>query len=196
MITPKKGRTGTLLAAVVLIAALWPGTARAQAQQTPQDKPQAQEKSRMRDMARDLFNISPEQEKQIQALREARLKDGQTFREQMTKMRGEMRDLMKDPKANAAKIDGLIDGLSKLRADRQKAAFRTRGEWEKIFTPEQLEKMKTYRESFRGRFGMSGRGRLGLGRPWMGRFTGPRARGWRMRAAAWRWRHPFFWRGW
>jgi Spy/CpxP family protein refolding chaperone len=202
---PNTIRIETVLAAVALVAALWPFQAGAQAQQAPQDKPQVQEKAHpRRDMVRDLLAISPEQEKKIQEFRQGRQKDGQAFRDEMTKMRGEMRDLMKDTKANAARIDGLIDQRSKLRADREKLAVRTRGEWEKIFTPEQLEKMKKYRGAFMGRQGLAEGGRFGLGRPGMGRFMGMRgmgmgarsAWGWRMHRLGRFWHRAFFWRGW
>ena len=202
---PKTVRIETVLAAAAVVAALWPFQAGAQAQQAPQDKPQVQEKAHpRRDMVRDLLAISPEQEKKIQEFRQARQKDRQAFREEMTKMRGEMRDLMKDTKANAARIDGLIDQRSKLRADREKLAVRTRGEWEKIFTPEQLEKMKKYRGAFMGRQGLAEGGRFGLGRPGMGRFMGMRgmgmgargAWGWRMHRLGRFWHRAFFWRGW
>jgi hypothetical protein len=68
--------------------------------------------------------------------------------------------------------------MMKLRAERAKAAFRHRGEVEKIFTPEQLEKMEAFRERALDRPGMAGRGRMGFGRmgfrgPGMGRFMGP-----------------------
>jgi Spy/CpxP family protein refolding chaperone len=202
---PKTIRIETVLAAVALVAALWPFQAGAQAQQAPQDKPQVQEKAHpRRDMVRDLLAISPEQEKKIQEFRQGRQKDGQAFRDEMTKMRGEMRDLMKDTKANVARIDGLIDQRSKLRADREKLAVRTRGEWEKLFTPEQLEKMKKYRGAFMGRQGLAEGGRFGLGRPGMGRFMGMRgmgmgarsAWGWRMHRLGRFWHRAFFWRGW
>jgi Spy/CpxP family protein refolding chaperone len=202
---PNTIRIETVLAAVALVAALWPFQAGAQAQQAPQDKPQVQEKAHpRRDMVRDLLAISPEQEKKIQEFRQGRQKDGQAFRDEMTKMRGEMRDLMKDTKANVARIDGLIDQRSKLRADREKLAVRTRGEWEKLFTPEQLEKMKKYRGAFMGRQGLAEGGRFGLGRPGMGRFMGMRgmgmgargAWGWRMHRLGRFWHRAFFWRGW
>jgi Spy/CpxP family protein refolding chaperone len=197
-----KNRIGTVLAAVVLVAALWPIAGGAQAQQPPQDKPQAQEKFRLRDMARDLYNITPEQEKRIQEFRQAQLKASQAFRVEMSKMRTEMRELGKDSKADPAKIDGLIDSMAKLRADHEKIAFRARGEWEKIFTPEQLQKMKKYHGAFLGRPGFAGGRRPGFGRPRMGMSMGPwgmrmgvgsrAAWGWRMSHAARSWRQPFF----
>ena len=204
---PKTLRIETVLAAVGLVAALWPLQAGAQAQQAPQDKPQTQERTRpRRDMVWDLFNITPEQEKKIQEFRQVRQKDRQAFRDEMTKIRGEMRDLMKDTKANSAKIDSLIDVTSKLRADREKLAIRTRDDWQKLFAPEQLEKIKKYRGAFTGRQGLGERGRFGFGRPGMGRFMGMRGTGmgmgargaWgrRMHRPGWFWYRPFFWRGW
>jgi hypothetical protein len=72
---------------------------------------------------------------------------------------------------------------------------------EKIFTPEQLEKMKAFRARFEGRPGLPGPGRMGMGLmgfrgPGMGRFGGP---GFGMRPMG-RFRplrhRPFFWRRW
>ena len=177
---------GTVLAAAVLVAALWPIAGGAQTQPSAQDKPQAQEKFRLRDMARDLYNITPEQEKRIQEFRQAQMKDRRAFRDEMSKMRAEMRELRKAPQADPAKIDGLIDGMSKLRAGREKMAFRARGEWEKIFTPEQLQRMKKYHGAFlarpMGAWGM----RMGV--------RTRAARRWRMFHAARPWRRPFSWR--
>jgi len=198
--TNHKKRLATAIAAAFLVAALWPLTA--SGEQAVQDKPQTQEQTRTGRMGRDPLNITPDQQQKLQAFREARMKDRTAFRDQMMKMREEMRDLMKDPKANAAKIDSLIDSRAKLRADREKLALRTRGEWEKIFTPEQLAKMRTFRGAFAGRPGFGGRIGPGFARPWPGRFMGARAMGmgargawrWRMGRPGWFWRRPFFWR--
>ncbi|MEW5902392.1 MAG: Spy/CpxP family protein refolding chaperone [Acidobacteriota bacterium] len=142
--------------------------------QTAEDDSKEQPRPRMRMLARDLFDITPEQEKKLEEFRKARMEEGKAFREEMSKMRGELRELGKDPEANAAKIDDLIDRMFKLRADRAKAAVRSRPEREKIFTPEQLEKMKKYRGAFFGRSRFAERGRMafgrgfrGWGRPWM-----------------------------
>jgi Spy/CpxP family protein refolding chaperone len=195
----QKKRRGAALAAFALVAALGSLAIQAQDQQAPQDKPQTQERARLRrDTARDLLALTPEQEKKIQEFRQVRQKDRQAFRDEMTRMRGEMRDLMKDTKANSAKIEGLIDQRSKLRADREKMTIRTRGEWEKLFTPEQLEKMKKYRGAFMGRQGLADGERFGFGRPGMGRFMRMRGMGMGARSAwGWRMHHPgFFWRHW
>ena len=127
---------------------------------------------------REALGLSPEQEKALETFRKARMDENRAFRQEMMKLRGEMRELAKDPKASEAKIDGLIDKTAELRAERAKAAFKHRGEVEKIFTPEQLEKMRAFRARAMDRPEMAGRGRMGFGRmgfrgPGMGRFMGP-----------------------
>jgi Spy/CpxP family protein refolding chaperone len=123
---------------------------------------------------REALGLSPEQEKALETFRKARLDENRMFREEMMKLRGEIRELAKDPEANEAKIDGLIDKTAQLRAERAKAAFRHRGEMEKIFTPEQLKTMEAFRARANDRPVMDGRGRMGFGR--MG-FRGPRIGG-------------------
>jgi Spy/CpxP family protein refolding chaperone len=161
------------LAAAVLAVAAWAGAAQAQQGPAPQERPRTDMRTLRQEMARDLFNITPDQEKMLRELREAGRKDRQAFRDEMLKMRDEMRALMKDPQANAAKIDKLIDARARLRAEREKKAFRSREDWRKVFTPEQLEKMSKYRGVIRERFAADET--LGRGR----------SRG------AWRWRHPY-----
>ena len=126
--------------------------------------------------SREALGLSPEQEKALETFRKARMDENRAFREEMMKLRGELRELAKDPKAGEAKINGLIDKTAQLRAERAKAAFKHRGEVEKIFTPEQLKKMEAFRARTMDRPGMAGRGRLGFGRMGFrgpGRFMGP-----------------------
>jgi Spy/CpxP family protein refolding chaperone len=189
-------------AAALLVGVLWPLTVAAQ--QAPPDKPQAQQRSRMGPMGRmgrEALNLTPDQEKKLQEFRDARMKDREAFRDQMMKMREDMRTLMKDPKANSAKIDGLIDQMFKMRADQAKSAFKDREALKSIFTPEQLEKMKEMRGAFRGGPGFAGRGRFGFAgsgmgfRMGMGRMMGA----WGGRGMGYPgmfWRHPFFWWRW
>jgi Spy/CpxP family protein refolding chaperone len=191
-------------AAALLVGVLWPLTVAAQ--QAPPDKPQAQQRTRMGPMGRmgrEALNLTPEQEKKLQEFREARMKDREAFRGQMMKMREDMGTLMKDPKANGAKIDALIDQMFKMRADQAKSAFRDREALKGIFTPEQLEKMKEMRGAFRGGPGFAGRGRFGFAGPGMGfrmgmgmgRMMGGRG-GRGMGRQGMFWRHPFFWWRW
>lgn len=63
----------------------------------------------------------------------------------MEKFRADLRELMKDPQANEKKIHGLIDEMFKLRAAEMKNSIKHREEMKKIFTPEQLEKIKNLR---------------------------------------------------
>jgi len=193
----------TAIAALSLFTAVFlaaSSSAQTQTQTQDQEKPALAAGARLRD----ALNLTPEQEAKLKVYREARQKESQEFRDEMRKMQTELHDLTDDPKADQKKIDGLIDEMFKLRADRQKASFRNRAEWKNIFTPEQLEKM----QNVRGRLGRLadiqgmrlgralGRGGLGLGvgrlqglRP-MGRALGP-GRGWMMRRPGrglrWRW---------
>ncbi len=164
----------TKMTAVFLAAVLIPLFVAAQQVKTP--LPAANERpGRM--LVREALGLTPDQEKALEEFRKTRMEESQAFREEMTKIHAEMRELAKDPKSNQAKIDVLIDKTAQLRAGREKAAFRNRAERDKIFTPEQLEKMKALRESFAGRAGLAGPGRMGMGRmgfrgPGMGRFGG------------------------
>jgi Spy/CpxP family protein refolding chaperone len=190
-----------IAAAVLLVGVL--GGVTLSAQQAPPDKPQARQKMRqgpMGPMRGEALNLTPEQQKKLQEFREAHMKDRQAFRDQMMKMREDMRDLMKDPKANGAKIDGLIDQMFKMRADQAKSALKSMEALKSIFTPEQLEKMKEMRGPFRGGPGFAGRGRFGFAGPGMmgprmgmGRMMGRRGGRWMDRPGMF-WRLPFWWR--
>jgi len=160
-------------AALFLAAILAPAFITAQETQAP---PPAGKKPPVKMGPREALGLSPEQEKALETFRKARMDENRAFREEMMKLRGEMRELAKDPKTGEAKINGLIDKTAELRAERTKAAFRNRAEVEKIFTPEQLEKMKAFRGRLMDRPGMAGRGRMGFGRMGFrgpGRFMGP-----------------------
>lgn len=163
----KKALTAVLLAALLALPA---------AAQAPRDERGDRPWPGLRMAARDILDITPEQEKKLEEFRKARIEEGRAFREQMVKMRGELDELIKDPKANEAKINGVIDRMSKLHADRLKASVKSRAAWQAIFTPAQLEKMKSYRGALMARFGMMGRGGPGLGPMGFGgrdRFMGP-----------------------
>ena len=114
------------------------------------------------------LGLTPDQVKALGEFRKARMNERQAFREEMGRLRGEMRGLIGDPNANQAKIDKLIDQRAKLRADREKGALRARAERNKIFTPEQREKINAFRSARPGRMGFSGPGRMA--RPWAYRY--------------------------
>jgi len=100
-------------------------------------------------LLKDVLRLTPEQEKKLEEFRKARLEEARAHREKMAGLREEFRKLMEDPGADEKKVNSLIDEMSKLRAERIKAMFRNRKEWEKILTPEQLKKLEEYRKDFR-----------------------------------------------
>jgi Spy/CpxP family protein refolding chaperone len=175
-------------AAALAFLAAWslPAFAAAQEAQTP---PPAGQERPGRMLARQALGLTPEQEKALTDFRKAREQEGTAFRDEMAKIRAERRELVRDPQANRAKLEALIDRAARLRAEREKAVLRDRIERDKIFTPEQLQKMKALRDRLGERAG-----RLGFGRP--GRLAGPgfrgerlaRLRGLRHRALMRRWR--------
>ncbi len=124
---------------------------------------------RPRLLAGEFLNLTPEQKAKIEELRKSRQHERKAFADQMQKYRTELRDLMKDPQANEKKINGLIDEMFKLRATQMKNAIKHREQVNKVFTPEQLEKMKKFRPrmgALRGpRMGAFGP-RRGFGRGW------------------------------
>jgi len=92
---------------------------------------------------KDALQITPEQEAKLEAHRKAVAEQHKAFGEQMKKVREEMQALRKDgAKPDLNKTNELIDRTFKIRADQAKAMAKNRAEREKIFTPEQLEKMK------------------------------------------------------
>jgi Spy/CpxP family protein refolding chaperone len=99
------------------------------------------------------LKLTPEQEAKLKEFQQARQKDGQAFTEQIKKVRTEMQALRQDDKADPAKFNALIDQMFKLQSDRAKAQFKGRLDMQKIFTPEQLKKMKEARGGFAGRMG-------------------------------------------
>lgn len=109
-----------------------------------------------------FLDLTPEQKAQLEEFRKSGTEERQAHVEKMRKLRQDMREAMKDPEANAGKINGLIDEMTKLRADQMKRGLARRMEMKKIFTPEQQEKLAKLRQrldrrqairSFRGRRG-------------------------------------------
>lgn len=141
-------------AAAFLAAVLVPMTV------TAQDDSQTERPARARiERPRPLadLGLTDEQRNALEAHRKARLDESRAFREEMAGIRAEMRDLLRDPEANRAKIEGLIDKRAGLMARREKAALSHRADWDKIFTPEQREKLRLLRSRAGGRAGLAGR---------------------------------------
>jgi len=162
--------TGGIFLAVLMVPALVSA-------QRAGESPDQRTRPRARMMVRDSLDITSEQETKIEAFRKARAEESRVFRERMAKLREERRELTKDSKTNEARIGDLIDKTYQLRAEQAKTALKTRGEWEKIFTPEQLEKMRKSREAFAGRAMGVRLARYGRVQPRMGRMMRPGARG-------------------
>lgn len=156
-------RTPVLMAAAFLAAALFPLFAAAQENGQAASAGQAGTPQIGRQGLPDSLGLTAAQKKALEELRKSRATERQAFGEEMGKLRAEMRELAKDPQANQARIDALIDKRAALRAGREKSSLRARAERNKIFTPDQLEKLRR----------IAGRSRIGRLRD--GRLLGPRA---------------------
>lgn len=128
---------------------------------------------------KNALNITPEQEAKIKEFAKARAEAGKAFAEQMKKVRQEMQALRQDGAADPAKLNPLIDQSFKLRAEQAKTGLKNAEAWKKIFTQEQLDKMKNIR-SMQGRMGPMNRG-MGRGQMMRGRGQMMRGRGQMMR---------------
>ena len=130
------------------------------AAQTPPPRPGRPGPRAARAQAIADLGLTPDQVKALGEFRKARMNERLAFREEMGRFSGEMRALAGDPQANQAKIDKLIDQRARLRAEREKGALRARADRDKIFTPEQREKINAFRSARQGRMGSAARGRL------------------------------------
>jgi Spy/CpxP family protein refolding chaperone len=150
------------------------------------DRPSTQRARRIADL-----NLTPDQVKALEAFRQSRMEVRRAFRAEMDKVRGEMRELFADPQANREKIDKLIDRRATLMAEHEKRFLAARTERDKIFTPEQREKLKTLRSRLPGRAGLAGRAGMRRGTRGMAgramRARGRMAARWRLRHPRWRW---------
>jgi Spy/CpxP family protein refolding chaperone len=115
------------------------------------------------------LGLTPEQVTKLQETRKAQQEAQKGFRDQMQKLRGELNPLIRDPKADPNKVNGLFDQIGKLGTERAKKGYQDRLGLQKILTPEQLTKLQSLR-----RPGMGMRGGMGMG---MGRGGAPMGRG-------------------
>jgi Spy/CpxP family protein refolding chaperone len=117
------------------------------------------------------LDLTPDQQAKLEEIRKLRQEAMKGFGEEHQKMRQEMKKLLADPKADQKKIEGLIDDLAKLQATRMKSNMKLRQEFEKVLTPQQLEKLRKAKANLQG----MRRGSRFLGRhPGMRRFLGNR----------------------
>lgn len=145
-------RQGMKTAAAVLAAGLLAFAVPGSAQEKKDDpSPARWEGGRFHRALAEKLALTADQEKKLEEFRAARRAEAEKFRGEMAKLREERHDLMKDPEANLAGLERLIDKAAGLRAERMKAGLRSRAAWKKIFTAEQLEKLETLRGRIEGR---------------------------------------------
>jgi len=94
------------------------------------------------------LNLTPEQKAKLEEFRKTRWAENKAYSEQMVKLREQMQALRKDGRPDPAKMNPLIDQMYKLQAEQAKAQLKHEIDREKIFTPEQLEKMQARRPGF------------------------------------------------
>ena len=164
-----KRRIALRLAAAALVAAALIPIAAAQEKEPPAPATQPRVE-RQRPIAE--LNLTSDQLKALEAFRAGQRQKARAFRDDMAKLREEMRALRAEPEANEARIEALIDKRAALTAGHEKEALRARAERNKIFTPEQLEKLKTMRSRLADRGARDG---FRMGRGFGGRAFGPRA---------------------
>ena len=181
----------------------------AQQPPAPPQKPQKPAPAVPAERMKNWLNLTPEQETKLKEFQKARQEEQKGVGEELAKLRGELQPLLKDAKADQNKVNGLIDQMFKLRADQFKKSLQNRKDREKIFTPEQLEKMKNARGGMnrmmmlrgrgmgpmepmgQGRFMRPGMGPFGFGGRGMGPMQGPRGMGNRMMRRHGAWRGPW-----
>ena len=140
-----------------------------------QNPPAKPEPRGMGERLAEFLNLTPEQQTRLDEIRKARREEARAFREEMGKLRPQLREAMKDPKADEKKIDNLIDQLSQARASHFKSVVRSVREMEKVLTPEQLEKFRDarFRMGWRHGFGPRRGMHPGWGRRPFGEFGDP-----------------------
>ncbi len=144
-------------AALVLFLSLilFPSIVRGQVSDVPEEdaaveSPQA---------SRDFLGLTPEQEAKLEEFRKSEREKNRAYREEMRKVRLELREMMKDAEANEKEILELYDQMARLRAEQFRNSLHRSKEFKKILTPEQLEKLESARKRMtrrvdlqRGRF--------------------------------------------
>jgi Spy/CpxP family protein refolding chaperone len=110
------------------------------------------------------LNLSKEQQEMLSALRKQQREELKPLSDHMYQKRQEMRDLYTNPAAGDAAIMAKQQELNLLRQQMQDKALQFRLEQRKIFTPEQLSKLKEMPYgNGRGACGGHGRGWGGKG---------------------------------
>jgi Spy/CpxP family protein refolding chaperone len=120
---------------------------------------------------KNALGLTDDQVAKLQDQRKAQQESQKTFRDGMQKLRGELAPLLRDPKADPNKVNGLFDQIARLGAERAKKLFSERQGLAKVLTPDQMTKLRNLRG---GAMDPMGRGMMG---PGMRQRMGPQGRG-------------------
>ena len=129
--------------------------------ETPQEK---KEPEKVTSEKRNFLDLTEDQKNKLEELRKAQRESMVMFKEKVNILGKELRELSKDPQANAEKIEKLRDEMFNLRIDRMKKSYLHQKEIRKVYTPDQLQKMSKLRmkRSIRRGFDQRFRGRTGV----------------------------------
>ncbi len=126
------GRTLTII--LILLSFLWPGMAAGQGFMHRRGwgpRP-------MEDWIKRL-NLSEEQTRQIQALRDAYRRDTLSWRDELTAKRFHLRDLLRDPQADPNRVLAVQREVSDLESRIEERTVIFQLELRKVLTPEQIQ---------------------------------------------------------
>lgn len=104
------------------------------------------------------LNLTPEQQDKLSTLRKTHWEEVKPLRDQMFQKRKEMRDLYTNPAVDDATILAKQRELNVLQQQMQDRMVQFKLDQRKVFTPEQLSKLKEMRSGW-GACGGYGRGR-------------------------------------
>jgi len=109
------------------------------------------------------LNLTPEQTAKINALREANLRDMKPLKDKMFSKRGDLRLLWLQTNPDQNKIMAAQKDIRALRDQMQDKMTAYKLEVLKVLTPEQREKLKSFKMGAGGRPGMKGSPGMGSG---------------------------------
>ncbi|MGO9138996.1 MAG: Spy/CpxP family protein refolding chaperone [Syntrophales bacterium] len=109
------------------------------------------------------LNLTPEQTAKINAIREANLRDMKPLKDKMFSKRGDLRLLWLQTNPDQNKIMAAQKDIRALRDQMQDKMTAYRLEVLKVLTPEQREKLKSFKMGYGGGHGMKGGPGMGGG---------------------------------
>ena len=105
------------------------------------------------------LNLTKEQQDRLVELRKQQWAETKPLRDEMYQKRQEMRQLFSDPATADATITAKQGQMNALQQQMQEKMIQFKLEQRKVFTPEQLNKMKDLPQGFFGRGACGGHGR-------------------------------------